>query len=182
MMTLRHATRNDIELLRRWDRQPHVIEAGGGDWDWKNELGQPRKWREQWIAELGGHPIGFVQVIDPALEESHYWGEIGPGFRAIDIWLGEREYLGKGYGTTIMRKVISHCFEDEAVKAILMDPLARNTRAHRFYERMGFRFLERRWFGGDDCFVFQLQRGDHVILSGSTPSSPGDDSGTGDRT
>jgi aminoglycoside 6'-N-acetyltransferase len=35
--------------------------------------------------------IGFVQIIDPAREESHYWGDAPGGLRAIDIWIGEAD-------------------------------------------------------------------------------------------
>jgi aminoglycoside 6'-N-acetyltransferase len=40
----------------------------------------------------------------------------------------------------------------------IIDPLASNTRAHRFYERLGFQFVERRQFGDDDCFVYRINR------------------------
>mgnify|MGYP003467119708 CR=1 FL=1 len=36
-----------------------------------------------------------MQIIDPALEESHYWGDIGPDLRAIDIWIGSPGDLGR---------------------------------------------------------------------------------------
>lgn len=42
----------------------------------------------------------------------------------------------------------------------IIDPLARNTRSHRFYERLGFRFVEERHFGGDLCRVYRLGRGE----------------------
>jgi hypothetical protein len=48
------------------------------------------------------------------------------------------------------------------VTAILIDPLASNVRAHRFYERLGFRFVERRRFGDDDCVVYVLDRVDDL--------------------
>nr|WP_255594316.1 acetyltransferase [Pontibacter sp. HSC-14F20] len=38
--------------------------------------------------------------------------------------------------------------------------MASNVRAHRFYERLGFRFLEQRQFNEDLCFVYQLKRQD----------------------
>lgn len=58
-----------------------------------------------------------------------------------------------------MRIVIERCFADPRVKAILIDPLVANTRAHRFYERFGFRKIGRRVFVGvDDCFVYRLDR------------------------
>ena len=54
---------------------------------------------------------------------------------------------------------IERCFADPAVAAILIDPLAANTRAHRFYERLGFRRVDRRVFAGvDDCLVYRLDR------------------------
>ena len=49
---------------------------------------------------------------------------------------------------------------DPEVTAILIDPLASNTRAQRFYERLGFQFIESRRFGEDDCFVYRLNRVD----------------------
>jgi aminoglycoside 6'-N-acetyltransferase len=110
------------------------------------------------IGEIGARPVGVVQIIDPLLEETHYWGDVEPGRRAIDIWIGEQTDLGRGYGTMMMSLSLDRCFADNAVTAVLVDPLARNTRAHRFYERFGFRCVERRRFGKDDCFVYRLDR------------------------
>jgi aminoglycoside 6'-N-acetyltransferase len=61
------------------------------------------------IAELDGRAIGFIQIIDPAQEESHYWGTMPEGFRAIDIWIGLESDLGKGYGTEMMRQSMAGC-------------------------------------------------------------------------
>lgn len=164
MIELRPATIGDLQMLRHWDEQPHVIAAGVDDdeWAWDQELLRDPDWREQLIAELDGRPIGVLQIIDPALEDSHYWGDVEPNLRALDIWIGEETDLGKGYGTEMMRLALARCFADPAVTAVLIDPLASNVRAHRFYERLGFRFLERRRFGDDDCFVYRMERGEYV--------------------
>ena len=160
-IVLRPATLFDLEMLRHWDEQEHVLESDpNDDWDWENELSRQPSWREQLIAEYNGRPLGFVQIIDPAEEESHYWGDVPAGLRAIDIWLGDSKDLGKGYGTEIMRLTIDRCFDDPRVSAILLDPLESNTRAHRFYERLGFRVLRKQRFGQDDCFVYRLVRED----------------------
>lgn len=74
---LRDATTDDLELLEYWDEQPHVIQGDSNDdWNWKTELRLKPDWREQLIAELNGRPLGFMQIIDPALEDSHYWGDV----------------------------------------------------------------------------------------------------------
>lgn len=156
---LRPATINDLALLRHWDEQPHnVVSDPHDDWGWETELLRRPEWREQLITELNGRPIGFIQIIDPAKEDTHYWGEIEPNLRGIDIWIGEETDLGKGYGTVMMQQAIARCFADENVTAILIDPLESNVKAHRFYRRLGFQFVEKRRFGDDDCFVFILSR------------------------
>ena len=156
---LRAAGPADVALLRAWDEQPHVVASDpNDDWNWEVELGRNPDWREQLIAEVDGRPIGFVQIIDPAREESRYWGETPPGLRAIDIWIGDAADLGQGYGTHIMRLALARCFADPTVSAVLIDPLASNVRAHRFYERLGFRPVGPRRFGQDDCLVFRLER------------------------
>lgn len=160
-MHLRPATLADLALLRHWDEQPHVIASDpNDDWHWEIELDRCPDWREQLIAEMDGRAIGFIQIIDPAREESHYWGEIAANLRAIDIWIGEATDLGKGYGTAMMQLALARCFADPAVRAVLVDPLVSNTRVHRFYERLGFRCVDRRQFGEDDCFVYRLNRED----------------------
>ncbi len=157
---LRRATLDDLPTLLHWDTQPHVIAASGDDdsFPWEAELPRDVDWRELLIGEADGRPVGFIQIIDAAREETHYWGDAEPNLRAIDIWLGELDDLGKGYGTQMMKLAIARCFADPAVTAILIDPLASNIRAHRFYERLGFKPVERRTFGTDDCVVYRLER------------------------
>lgn len=159
LVFLRPAGQQDVVLLNHWDTLEHVVESDpNDDWNWEVELGRDLFWREQLLAEVDGKAIGFIQIIDPYFEETHYWGPVSQNIRAIDIWIGEKEYLGKGYGTQMMTIAIARCFASPAVSSILIDPLANNTRAHRFYERLGFQFVERRRFGEDDCFVYELTR------------------------
>jgi aminoglycoside 6'-N-acetyltransferase len=158
-IALRHATPDDLTTLRHWDEQPHTVASDpNDDWEWEKELPRCPPWREQLMAELDGRPLGFVQIIDPAEEETHYWGDVPPNLRAIDIWIGEAGDLGRGYGTVMMTLAIERCFADPKVTEILIDPLETNTRAHRFYERMGFEFVENRMFEDDYCRVYHLTR------------------------
>ncbi|MEM9857266.1 MAG: GNAT family N-acetyltransferase [Bacteroidota bacterium] len=155
----RKASIDDLDLLEYWDTKPHVIACDpDDDWDWERELLHEPLWREQLVGELDGRPIGFVQIIDPAEEESHYWGEVSPHLRAIDIWIGEESDLNKGYGTEMMKQAIERCFSKPEVSAILIDPLATNVKAHRFYKRLGFTFQEKRTFEGNECFIYRLPR------------------------
>jgi aminoglycoside 6'-N-acetyltransferase len=159
MIKLRPATINDLELLKYWDTKQHVMDCDpDDDWNWEIELHQKPAWREQLIAELKEEPIAMVQIIDPYLEETQYWGAVEKTKRAIDIWIGEEENLNRGYGTQIMNLAIERCFSDQEVDGILIDPLKSNTKAHRFYERLGFEFLEERTFTETVCYVYELKK------------------------
>jgi len=157
-MQLRLADIEDLDLLLRWQEQPHVLAATDDDWGWEHELHRSPEWRHQLIAEVEGRPVGFIQIIDPAREDSHYWGECPEGLRAIDIWIGEESDIGRGLGTNMMRLALERCFADPDVDAVLVDPLESNARARRFFERLGFRFVEVRRFGDDDCAVYRIKR------------------------
>ncbi len=159
MIALRPATINDLELVKYWDTKQHVIDCDpDDDWKWENELKRNPNWREQLIAELDGEPIGFVQIIDPFLEETHYWGKVEPTKKAIDIWIGEEQHLNKGFGTKMMELAIERCFKDQSTDGILIDPLKTNTKAHKFYEKLGFEFVEERIFDETSCYVYELKR------------------------
>lgn len=167
ILRIRIATPADASTLDAWDEKPHVKAATSNDGetsfdaDWLEELGPRTDGTEFFIAELNGHPIGAMQVIDPATERSQYWGPMGSGRRALDIWIGDERYLGQGLGTRMMHFAIDRCFSDPEVELILIDPLSNNTPSHRFYKRLGFTFVERRQFDEtSDCFVYKLLRAD----------------------
>jgi len=169
VISLRPVRIDDLELLLRWDQQDHVIASDpNGDWEWETELTRDPCWREQLIAEIDRRPIGFVQIIDPVTEDGHYWqeyltvyetcGNLPDRLRAIDIWIGEEDSLGKGYGTEIMSQSISRCFAAPTVEAVLIDPLTENINAQRFYQRFSFEYVARFTFDGDDSQVMRLSR------------------------
>jgi len=169
-VTLRPATPADAPLLAAWDREPHVIACtsddpdaeAGFDAEWTNELTNSAYELTYVIAEVDGEPVGAMSVCDPHTEPRHYWGEIEPGLRAIDIWIGPAEWLNRGVGTAMMTQMIDRCFAEPGVAAIVIDPLNSNTAAHRFYRRPGFQEVGRRLFGADDCLVHRLERADWV--------------------
>jgi len=158
-MNLRAATLEDLDLLQLWDSLANTEERGAdGPWPWDDMLTSDADWQQLFIAEVNGRPIGFLQILDPQREETHYWGEVPAGLRAIDLWIGEVADQGRGYGSEMMRQAIHKCFESPEVTAILVDPLESNPRAHRFYERLGFGLVGPRVFGDDACLVYRLER------------------------
>lgn len=158
---------SDVPVLEHWDQQAHVISATSddpeatkafGDTYWPDELALVAPDYQYLMAERDGRPIGAMQIIDPHTESTHYWGNIEPNLRAIDIWIGSPEDLGKGYGEAMMRQAFQLCFSEPTVTAIVIDPLYSNKRACKFYQRLGFVAEQRRIFEDDDCLVHRLTR------------------------
>ncbi|WP_181701035.1 GNAT family N-acetyltransferase [Chthonobacter albigriseus] len=166
---LRTAAPSDRLLLEAWDQAPHVVENAGtdGGMDWAFELPRTVDWREILIAEEDRRPIGVVIIIDAAREESHYWGDAPAGVKAIDIWIGEADAIGRGFGTEMMTAAIGRCFADPETREVWIDPLEANHRGRRFYERLGFQAVGPRRFADDDCMVYRIARADWEGRRGS---------------
>jgi aminoglycoside 6'-N-acetyltransferase len=58
----------------------------------------------------------------------------------------------------MMRLALARCFDDHRASEVLIDPLASNEGALRFYERLGFEFVAERDFGSDHCRVYRVPR------------------------
>ena len=163
LLTFRKARMRDLPLLERWEEAPHMIEAMPDfEWDYAEDLAHDPYWRQQLIAEADEQPIGFLQIIDAHREETHYWGDVPEGTHAIDIWIGEQDFIGKGYGWKMMNWALEQCFANSTCQQVLIDPFASNRHAISFYKKLGFRFVEMRIFDEEDepCAVYQLSRSD----------------------
>jgi aminoglycoside 6'-N-acetyltransferase len=163
-MRLRPATPGDLALLRRWDAEPHLAGTGGdaafNDWDWEVGLG-----RTPFLARVAdrrgrrGAPRSAFSRSSTRPRRRRTTGATAGREPARDRHLDRRaDAIGRGHGRRMMEEALRRCFADPAVTAVLVDPMADNTRAHRFYEALGFAFAERRSFGPDDCFVYILER------------------------
>jgi len=165
---LRPATLDDVPALNAWARDPEVIAATSDDpaateafagTDWAQEVADASESSPFLIAEVDGRPVGALQIADPHAEPTHYWGEIEPGLRALDIWIGSAADRGRGLGTEMMALAHERCFASPEVKAIVIDPLESNLRARRFYARLGYAEEGVRVFAeGDRCMVMRLTR------------------------
>ena len=168
-LTVRKAEPKDVPLLRYWDEQPHVKASDPDeDWEWETELGIDRVWREQFITQWNGIDVGFLQLMNPSLDETRYWGDAPSNVRAIDIWIGEAENLNQGIGKHMMSWAIKRCFDENGVDCIWIDPLESNKGAIRFYQRLGFRFVENKTLSGDFCAIHHLSKADWIRNNGLT--------------
>ncbi len=86
------------------------------------------------IIEVDGEAVGQIYYND--IEE-----RAGSRRTEIDLWMRAEAYCGRGYGSDALDTLCVHLAETLAVTACIVQPSARNSRAIRAYERVGFRPL-----------------------------------------
>jgi aminoglycoside 6'-N-acetyltransferase len=146
-------------LLLKWLEMPHVKEWWDKDGKWTEELIREKygsyvngfkrleladkvikKPIHAYIITSDNDPIGYIQYYDAydfSREQGYILKELPSSLASIDLFIGEKEYIGKGYGPKIMDKFIQdYIFKD--FDAVFVDPDLRNKGAIKAYEKSGF--------------------------------------------
>jgi RimJ/RimL family protein N-acetyltransferase len=61
------------------------------------------------------------------------------GTIGMDIIIGETEYVGRGFGTIVIKKFIEKIFNETNAPKIIIDPDTANLAAIKCYEKVGFK-------------------------------------------
>lgn len=147
MIRFKSVTKEDLPLLYTWFKEPHVykwwptLEA--------NEFFEHflRRIRSKdtfaYIVFADEKAIGYIQYyyIDRASKKSGAWlPELPKTTVGTDQFIGDPNYLGKGYGTLFIKefiKYLSNTLEPD-ITTIIVDPDPNNYVAIKCYEKVGF--------------------------------------------
>jgi aminoglycoside 6'-N-acetyltransferase len=136
---IRALTTDDLDLLDRWRREPHVREWWGEPVPFdKADLADPRV--AVMVVEHGGRPFAYMQDYDVHGWDRHHFGYLPTGSRGIDQFIGEAGMLGQGHGTAFIRQRVTDLFAAGA-PAVGTDPHPKNLRAIRACQKAGFRVV-----------------------------------------
>lgn len=146
-LSFRPMGREDLPLLQAWMAQPHVAEW----WDDAVETieGVEAKYAARvegvnhvapWVMEIEGTAIGFVQWYWVEDEASGSRASILTGTVAIDLAIGDADYIGQGHGRRLILEFCHHVLRPAAPECpeVWIDPNPRNERAVRAYRAAGF--------------------------------------------
>ena len=86
------------------------------------------------IIEVDGEAVGQIYYND--IEE-----RAGARRTELDLWMRAEAHCGRGYGSDALETLCAHLAETLAVTACMVQPSARNPRAIRAYEKVGFQPL-----------------------------------------
>jgi len=133
----------DSELLHSWvvaDRarfwmmQDHTVEQVREIYTWLDE--QPT--HHVWLVRRGEDPVALFQDYLPEAEEvgEHYG--VRPGDLGVHFMLAEAAAVQRGFTAAVVESVLAHAFADSAVRRVVAEPDARNTKAVALVRRLGF--------------------------------------------
>lgn len=144
--TFKKLIESDLPLLLSWFKEPHVQK-----WWPTPEKGELlgkflQRIRSKdtfgYIVYFGDHPIGYIQYyyIDRTNKKAGSWLPPLPETTVgTDQFIGDPQYLGKGYGTLFIKQFINELKKIEpTVTTIIVDPDPENFVAIRCYEKVGF--------------------------------------------
>ena len=99
-----------------------------------------------WLARADSLPVGYAKIKFPSPTPLITQGKVAKLQRIYVL----KEFLGHGIGTPLLQAILAHA-ADRQIDAVWLDVLQENTRAVRFYERLGFTAL------GDDTYSIGAQ-------------------------
>jgi RimJ/RimL family protein N-acetyltransferase len=143
--TFKLVEEKDLPLLLTWFKQPHVdqwwpVPAEHEDF-FNAFLKRIRSGTVPYLVLCDDKPIGYVQryIIDRA--GKHSWlPEISGNVVGTDQFIGEPEYLAKGFGPLMIKVFIDYFVaQDPTITIIIVDPEPENVIAIRCYEKVGFK-------------------------------------------
>jgi RimJ/RimL family protein N-acetyltransferase len=172
----RKLTADHLALLRSWLNKPHVAEY------WQ-EPQDEAEFRDKYLNMLTARdvrayivyvddvPIGYIQDYQACLVGGGWWLDAEPGTFGIDQFIGEPAWVGKGFGTELIRQFIDRLFADPRVEEIIVDPDPNNSRAIHVYEMVGFKRLGLTRTPAGDALVLKIRRAE--LQSRSSPRNRG---------
>ncbi|NUT37595.1 MAG: GNAT family N-acetyltransferase [Hamadaea sp.] len=139
LVRLRAFEPEDADALWRWNHDPDVMRWM--DQYHVNSLDQARRG----LAELKRNEFGDVLYAVETLADAALIGlvqlrDVEPevGAAELDIYLGEKDYWGKGYATDAMRTVCRYGFDAMRLHRIGLTVVDANEAARKVYAKVGF--------------------------------------------
>ncbi len=137
-----------LDLLCAWFDKDHVKEWWNDDLDSESIKEKYRKRIGDsvvfpFVAYLNEKPIGFIQYYYADKVGDGWWPAEMEGTVGIDQFIGEEDYINRGYGTQMIGQFMVKIFSDSNIRKIITDVDENNHRAIRCYEKLGLYFISK---------------------------------------
>jgi RimJ/RimL family protein N-acetyltransferase len=139
LVKLRAMEPSEAEDLWRWNHDPEVMRWMGDGYP--DSLAQVRKRMEERPRNAYGDVVFGIEVLaDGTLIGLVRLRDAEPetGGAELDIYLGEKEFWGRGYATDAMRTACRYGFQEMRLHKISLTVVTENHAAHHVYRKIGF--------------------------------------------
>lgn len=138
---------SDIDMVYNWLCLPHVAQRWGGVPEYPKVFNKYSRYVHSdyvfsFIIYLNDKAIGYIHYYFANRVGKGWWPNAQEGTVGIDIFIGEIEYINKGYGKQILKKFVCVIRSDPKIKKIILEVAPDNSRAKICYEKVGFSYLE----------------------------------------
>jgi aminoglycoside 6'-N-acetyltransferase len=142
-VSLQPFKQSHLTLLARWLQQPHVAR-------WYPDLEGNLTWARnpppggsQAIITWESAEVGYLrwQRVARATLDSLGLREIPENSVDVDVLIGSEAAVGKGVGPAALKALVAAIRQDPDVPMIGLTTELENTRAHRAFEKAGFRIV-----------------------------------------
>lgn len=141
-VTLRVATRQDLDMIRRWLRLPD-IEAWWGPvsaTEAEVTIALSSAYSICRIIEANGAPVGYAHAADATIWGADLPQDLAAGTWDLDLFVADEAHRGKGVGQAALALLRDEVFRTTLAGAVCIFASVRNERAVRAYEKAGFRW------------------------------------------
>lgn len=143
-VSLRPAVASDYGKLNAWFSQKWLTEFWSATW-----LSSPEKWQQElrnqktkrFIACAGpvNKPIGYAQVYHACEVGDGWWPQAVIGEWGFDLFIGEKIFLGSGWGGALIRQLCTYLFAKENASLVFADPEPANHKITQSLALQGFK-------------------------------------------
>ena len=183
-ISFQKATKSHKEIIFSWLNEPHVREFWDNTQEHKDDIISLINGRKTpstycngkytyWIASINDHPYAMLMSIQETHEDDigdlklSHLSQTGHTY-GIDYMIGDKAYIGKGYGAQTLDKFIYFLGDefDKKADTFLIDPTVDNPRAKKVYEKTGFQHVGDFLMEGDVSGKGQMH---HLLVKKLTP-------------
>nr|WP_319571010.1 GNAT family N-acetyltransferase [uncultured Draconibacterium sp.] len=143
-MKIRDFKIEDLSTLKIWLEQDYISRFWGNIQEWIDEITEnlDADWVKCFIVEHNDKPIGFLQYYETDNAPPGDWSSESVGTVGIDYLIGNRNYIGKGYGSKIVQLLVELIKSKNEYDYIIADPVKENLASIKTLENNDFYLSE----------------------------------------
>jgi len=133
---IRNLIESDWKYFKKWWRDSYLISLTSGNF----EVVSLEKLHNGFLKMLESKDTkNFMILKEDRVVIGHMSLEMKKDKAEFTIVIGNKKYLGKGYGTLATKKIISLAFKKYKLEKLFLKVRPENVRAIRAYEKSGFK-------------------------------------------